>query len=69
MVLWAHEFLEKYNQRKIALKFNYKIENQVRIGLNPWPFRVLARVEVFWDLAWVGSGHDSLAWELLLFFL
>jgi hypothetical protein len=48
---YAHEFLEKYNQRKIALTFNYKIENQVRIGLNPWPFRALARVEAFWDPA------------------
>jgi hypothetical protein len=43
---YAHEFLEKYDQRKIALTFNYKIENQVRIGLNPWPFRALARVEL-----------------------
>jgi len=50
-MFYGFEFLEKYNQRKIALRFNYKIENQIWIGLNPWPFRVLAGVEVFWDPA------------------
>jgi hypothetical protein len=50
-MFYGFKHLEKYNQRKIALKFNYKIENQVRIDLNPWPFRALTRVEAFWDPA------------------
>jgi len=63
-MFYGFKHLEKYDQRKIALTFNYKIESQVRIGLHPWPFRVKA----FWDQVWVGSGHDSFIWELLLFF-